>query len=228
LLRALDHDGETWVADVHCDQLIYPEDPCPIVPERSSLKGRSAKRRIARIAPARVDRWVAAQPDTDWEKVALHNTFQTIKPEGVRLPQAWDRPARKKGVLSRRKGLLMTDELEQPKDKDLSALDEMFSASRRYCSSREYMVPLRFIGKLRRYAPYNRERLCNRVLGLFHVYFWPWWSRANCLRQYSSLEWKPEMMLAFFLCTYGSKTVICVRSAYVTRQTKKGLTHLLS
>lgn len=73
-LRALDHDGETWVADVHCDQLIYPEDPCPIVPERTSPRGRSPKRRIARTAPARVDRWVAAQPEADWKEVAVRDS----------------------------------------------------------------------------------------------------------------------------------------------------------
>lgn len=74
LLRALDRDGETWVADVHCDQLIYPEDPCPIVPERTSLKGRAPTRRVAQTASTRVDRWVAAQPETDWKKVALRDS----------------------------------------------------------------------------------------------------------------------------------------------------------
>jgi SRSO17 transposase len=74
LLRTLDRDSETWVADVHCDQLIYPEDPCPIVPERSSPKGRSPTRRIAQTAPARVDRWVGAQPETGWKEVALRDS----------------------------------------------------------------------------------------------------------------------------------------------------------
>jgi SRSO17 transposase len=74
LLRTLDGDGETWVADVHCDQLIYPEDPCPIVPERTSPKGRSPKRRVAQTASTRVDRWVAAQPETEWKQVALRDS----------------------------------------------------------------------------------------------------------------------------------------------------------
>jgi len=74
LLRALDRDGETWVADVHCDQLIYPEDPCPIVPERTSPKGRSPKRRIAQTASVRVDRWVAAHSETEWKEVALRDS----------------------------------------------------------------------------------------------------------------------------------------------------------
>jgi SRSO17 transposase len=74
LLRTLDRDGDTWVADVHCDQLIYPEDPCPIVRERTSPKGRSPKRRVAQTAPVRVDRWVAAQPETEWKQVALRDS----------------------------------------------------------------------------------------------------------------------------------------------------------
>ena len=41
------------------------------------------------------------------------------------------------------------------KERDLCALDEMFRASRRYRSSREYMELLKFISKFRRYAPFN-------------------------------------------------------------------------
>jgi len=74
LLRTLDLDNETWVADVHCDQLIYPEDPCPVIPERTSGKGRAPKRRIAQTAPTRVDRWVAAQPEAEWKRVALRGS----------------------------------------------------------------------------------------------------------------------------------------------------------
>jgi hypothetical protein len=42
-----------------------------------------------------------------------------------------------------------------PKDKELSALDEMFSASRRYRGSHEYMELMSFITKFRQYAPFN-------------------------------------------------------------------------
>lgn len=41
------------------------------------------------------------------------------------------------------------------KDKEISALDEMFGASRRYRSSREYMELMRFITRFRQYAPFN-------------------------------------------------------------------------
>jgi hypothetical protein len=45
--------------------------------------------------------------------------------------------------------------LENPNQQELSALDEMFSASRRYRRSHEYLVLLRFITKFRQYAPFN-------------------------------------------------------------------------
>ena len=41
------------------------------------------------------------------------------------------------------------------REKELSALDEMFGASRSYRSSRKYMELMRFITRFRRYAPYN-------------------------------------------------------------------------
>ena len=46
-MRALDRDGETWVADVHCDQMVYLEDPDPIVPERPNFKGMAPSRLVA-------------------------------------------------------------------------------------------------------------------------------------------------------------------------------------
>ena len=74
LLRALDRDGETWVADVHRDQLIYLEDPRPIVPERCNPRGKSPSRRVAQTTAVRVDQWAAAQPETDWKRVALRES----------------------------------------------------------------------------------------------------------------------------------------------------------
>ena len=74
LLRALDRDGETWVADVHCDQMVYLEDPDPTVPERRSSKGRVPSRLVARTKVVRVDQWAAAQPETDWKKVVIRES----------------------------------------------------------------------------------------------------------------------------------------------------------
>lgn len=74
LLRALDRQGEVWVADVHCDQRIYLEDPRPIIPERHHRKGRTPSRRVAQTNPVRVDQWAATQPDTAWQKVAFRDS----------------------------------------------------------------------------------------------------------------------------------------------------------
>lgn len=74
LLRALDRDGEVWVADVHCDQRIYLEDPRPIIPERRHRNGRTPSRRVAQTNPVRVDQWAAAQPDPAWQRVAFRDS----------------------------------------------------------------------------------------------------------------------------------------------------------
>jgi len=74
LLRTLDQEGDTWVADVHCDQVIYLEDPRPVVPERRKAKGRAPSRLVAQTTPMRVDQWAAAQPETDWKRVALRES----------------------------------------------------------------------------------------------------------------------------------------------------------
>jgi SRSO17 transposase len=72
LLRALDRDGETFVADVHKDQFIYLADPQPHIPPAPS--GRRRTRLVAQCEPLRVDAWAAAQPDSAWQRVALRES----------------------------------------------------------------------------------------------------------------------------------------------------------
>jgi SRSO17 transposase len=72
LLRALDRDGETFLADVHKDQLIFLEDPDPRVPE-APQRGRPCTRRVAQHPPLRVDAWASAQPQAAWQRVALRD-----------------------------------------------------------------------------------------------------------------------------------------------------------
>ena len=74
LLRTLHQEGETWVADVHCDQTVYIEDPAPIIPERSSTKGKAPTRLVAQTPSVRVDKWVALQSEEDWKKVILRES----------------------------------------------------------------------------------------------------------------------------------------------------------
>lgn len=69
-LRALERLGERFMADVHCDQMIYQQDPDPQIPQRSG-RGRRPSVRRAHSTPLRVDRWVAAQPPAAWRRLAV-------------------------------------------------------------------------------------------------------------------------------------------------------------
>ena len=92
LLRKLDQEGETWVADVHCDQRIYLEDPCPVVPKRRKAKGRGPSRPVAQIPSIRVDQWAAAQSESEWKRVVLReSTKGTLTVEVLhRRVWVWD------------------------------------------------------------------------------------------------------------------------------------------
>lgn len=69
-LRALDRLGERFMADVHCDQMIYLQDPDPQVPQRSG-RGRRPSVRQPQSAPLRVAQWAAAQPPEAWRRLAV-------------------------------------------------------------------------------------------------------------------------------------------------------------
>jgi len=74
LLRALEADGETFMADVHKDQHIYLEDPRPVVPSSPHGRGRKRTRPVAQSEKERVDEWVKAQPDSAWTPVTLRDS----------------------------------------------------------------------------------------------------------------------------------------------------------
>jgi SRSO17 transposase len=69
-LRRLEDHGEVFVADVHKDQQIYPEDPAACVPEKGR-RGKKPTSLQAQSASLRVDAWAAAQPPALWQKVAV-------------------------------------------------------------------------------------------------------------------------------------------------------------
>lgn len=73
-LRGLEDEGETFMADVHCDQHIYLDDPRPYRPRRKSKRGRKPTRLKARRKSIRVDQWVAQQPATAWQTVTVRQT----------------------------------------------------------------------------------------------------------------------------------------------------------
>lgn len=71
LLRALSDDGETFMADVHCNQIIYAEDPCPSVPNKKSGRGRAPSCLTSQVEGESVAVWCARQPDTAWRRILL-------------------------------------------------------------------------------------------------------------------------------------------------------------
>jgi hypothetical protein len=63
---------ELFVVDVHKDQLIYLEDPQPVIPQRkTSKRGRKASRYKAQAQPIRVDNWKETQPEEAWQRYKL-------------------------------------------------------------------------------------------------------------------------------------------------------------
>lgn len=71
LLRALDDEGETFLADVHSDQAIYLSDPAPVVPERRVAKGRGPTCLQAQEPAMTVADWAAAQPASCWRRLVV-------------------------------------------------------------------------------------------------------------------------------------------------------------
>lgn len=70
-LRDVDEQDCRFVADVHCDQTIYLQDPEPRVPEAAIGRGRKPSRRQPQCASQRVDLWAAAQPPEAWQRLTL-------------------------------------------------------------------------------------------------------------------------------------------------------------
>ena len=72
-LRRLADHGEMFVAQVHRDQLIYLEDPEPLIPERKAPSGKKPTLLQAQSASQRVDAWAQAQPPELWQKVEVRS-----------------------------------------------------------------------------------------------------------------------------------------------------------
>jgi SRSO17 transposase len=66
----LDEMGEVFVTDIHTDQMIYEEEPCPYIPTGQG-RGRRPSRFQVREKPVRVDKWVTRQPESSWRRVKI-------------------------------------------------------------------------------------------------------------------------------------------------------------
>jgi len=69
-LRGVDHLGCRFVADVHCDQALYLQDPEPQIPARSG-RGKRPSQLKAQKSAIRVDQWAAEQPAEAWQRLTL-------------------------------------------------------------------------------------------------------------------------------------------------------------
>jgi SRSO17 transposase len=69
-LRGVDEQGCRFVADVHCDQTIYLQNPDPLVPAWSG-RGKQPSHRKPQCTGQRVDQWAAAQTVDAWQQLTL-------------------------------------------------------------------------------------------------------------------------------------------------------------
>jgi SRSO17 transposase len=73
LLRALDGEHETFLAEVHSDQAIYLSDPAPAVPARQTTKGKAPSRLQAQTPPLTATAWAVAQPAARWCRLTVRD-----------------------------------------------------------------------------------------------------------------------------------------------------------
>jgi SRSO17 transposase len=56
---------------VHCNQLIYTQDPCPHIPERKSRRGRAPSCLASEVEGGTVAAWAARQHEDAWRPILL-------------------------------------------------------------------------------------------------------------------------------------------------------------
>ena len=73
-LRGLAAMGEVFVADVHCNQWIFLDDPKPTVKRKKGRRGRNPTKLEANAPAIRVDQWQAEQPAAAWQRVKVRDS----------------------------------------------------------------------------------------------------------------------------------------------------------
>lgn len=74
LLHHLDGDGESFVAEVHCDQHVWTQ--APWMHTEGLRPGTRLNQPRASHPSQRVDHWIAALPDTEWRRVKVRDSNQ--------------------------------------------------------------------------------------------------------------------------------------------------------
>jgi SRSO17 transposase len=73
-LKTLDDEGEQFIVDVHKDQSIYLEDPCPYIPEKQAVKGRHPSLYKTDTPKLAVAKWASEQPEDAWQRIATRDS----------------------------------------------------------------------------------------------------------------------------------------------------------
>jgi SRSO17 transposase len=73
-LHALDGDGETFVAETHCNQTIWTDAPWPH--QQGKRPGKTLLHPQPTHPGERVDQWAASQPDTAWRRLKTRDSDQ--------------------------------------------------------------------------------------------------------------------------------------------------------
>lgn len=71
LLRELDGERQTFLAEVDSNQAILLDDPSPAVPNGGSSKGRAPSRRRIDASRVLVVAWTAARPPAQWCRLSI-------------------------------------------------------------------------------------------------------------------------------------------------------------
>ena len=87
-LRGVAKQGCRFVADVHCDQTIYLQDPKLQVPAWSG-RGRQPIYRKPQCAAHRVDQWAAAQMPNAWRRLTLREGEKGLLAADYLHAQVW-------------------------------------------------------------------------------------------------------------------------------------------
>lgn len=74
LLQTLEDQGEIFVADIHSDRHIYPDDPALYLPPQKDGPGRKFVSYQSAAHPIEVRKWVKRQPASAWRKKTLRDT----------------------------------------------------------------------------------------------------------------------------------------------------------
>lgn len=71
-LHALDRDGETFVAEVHCNQTVWREHPWPHC--EGKRPGSTLKHPRPSHPGQRVDQWAGEQPEGEWRRLKIRDS----------------------------------------------------------------------------------------------------------------------------------------------------------